>query len=167
MKLNLVKMLMNLRKHWGIEDFKDAYSDEWIKIPTKLGDCFNMMEEYLTATYDISYLEEVIKDELTTFNDSYNAKVQEIVEEQEAKLVPMYIEYIKNKVDSLVGVTFSTGHLDDLYQIDKVVDDEIDGLTLIVFFTWEGEGGEKNGLGIDELGFDQLQEIFDEISSDK
>ena len=163
MKLNLVKMLMNLRKHWGIEDFKDSYSDEWIKIPTKLGDCFNMMEEYITATYDISYLEEVVQDELTTFKDRYNTKVQEIVNEQEEKLKPLYIEYLNNNLSKLKGVQFSTGNIDDMFEIKRY--DEEDKC-LIVYQTWDDESTEE-GVGIEELSFNQLQEIFDTLTSSK
>ena len=154
-KLDLVKTLISLRKHWDIQDFKDAYSDEWKNIPTKIGDCFEMMEEYLNATYDISYLEEVIKDELTDFKDRYNAKIQIILDEQDAKLTPLYREYIQRNKHKLKGVQFTTGEGDDMYEIISVEED-----ALILVQTWE-EGEEVE---IEDLSFNQLQEIYDNLT---
>jgi len=162
--LDLIKVLLNLRKDWTITDYTEAYADVWTEIPTDVEKCHEAMDEYIRHTYEPALIVECIENELEESHNKYKAKVQSIMDESEEKLKPIYIEYIKNKVDSLVGVTFSTGHLDDMHQIDEVVDDEVDGLTLIVFYTWEGESGDKNGIGLEELGCDQLQEIFDDIT---
>ena len=160
-KSNLVQALMNLRKHWSIEDFKDAYADEWINIPTKVGDCFSSMEEYLTATYDISYLKEVIENQLTTLRERYESKVKSVIEEQETKLSPLYIEYIKNNFSKITGVQFQTGNIDDMFEIKRYdKEDEC----LIVYQTWDSET-EEEGIGVDELNFTQLQEIYDTLST--
>ena len=161
-KLDLVAMLMNIRKDWTLVDYNEAYGDEWTKVPSNVKDCQEMMEEYISATYDIKYITECIQNEIAQIQNIYDAKIKIINEASEEKLAPMYRDYLESKKETLVGITFSTGNIDDMYEVKEVVEDN--GTTLIVFQTWEGEDGETDGIGIDELNFGQLQEMFDEIS---
>ena len=62
-KGKLTNKLMVLREDWTLEDFKEAYADEWEEMPTNLADCFAQMEEWIFHTYDLKYLKEVIEDE--------------------------------------------------------------------------------------------------------
>ena len=60
---NLVSELMTIRKDWKIQDFKDAYEDEWDEFPDILKKCQDRMEEYIHHTYDTDYIQECINDE--------------------------------------------------------------------------------------------------------
>ena len=61
--IELVNKLMQLRESWTIQDFKDAYEDQWDKIPNSLEECREKMEEFITLTYDESYIIECIESE--------------------------------------------------------------------------------------------------------
>jgi len=61
---NKVSELMTIRKDWTIQDFKDAYSDEWEQIPNTLEECHGQMEEYVYHTYSTEYIQECIDDEM-------------------------------------------------------------------------------------------------------
>jgi hypothetical protein len=64
MREDLINSLMDLRrKRWVKKDFIEAYSDEWDEIPEDLSECFEMMEEYISDTYDDELIEECIQDE--------------------------------------------------------------------------------------------------------
>jgi hypothetical protein len=63
MKNKLVSELMSIRKDWTIQDFKDAYEDEWDFIPNTLEECHKKMEEYVYHTYDSDYIQECIDNE--------------------------------------------------------------------------------------------------------
>ena len=61
---NLVSKLMEIRKGWTMQDFKDAYGDgEWFEIPETLEECREQMEDYIHNTYDTDYIKECIEDE--------------------------------------------------------------------------------------------------------
>jgi hypothetical protein len=62
-KVDLVNKLMSTRKDWTIQDFKDAYEDEWDEIPSTLKECHEKMEEYINNTYEYSYIQECIDNE--------------------------------------------------------------------------------------------------------
>ena len=52
---NTVSKLMSLRENWDLQDFKDAYEDEWDEMPDNVEECREMMEEYIEHTYDEEY----------------------------------------------------------------------------------------------------------------
>ena len=62
-KLELAEKLVELRANWTIEDYKEAYVDEWESIPESLGECKEKMEEYIHHTYEESYIEECVENE--------------------------------------------------------------------------------------------------------
>ena len=53
---DLVSELMTIRKDWKIQDFKDAYEDEWDEFPDTIKECHDRMEEYIHHTYDTDYI---------------------------------------------------------------------------------------------------------------
>jgi len=50
-KITWIELLCDLRKNWTLQDFQDAYVDEWETMPTNLKDCHETMEEYIYYTY--------------------------------------------------------------------------------------------------------------------
>lgn len=61
-KKDLVSKLMEIRKDWQIEDFKEAYSDEWDSISSNLKTNFERMEFYIANSYDEDYIKELIEE---------------------------------------------------------------------------------------------------------
>ena len=59
----LVAKLMQLRESWTLQDFKDAYEDQWDEVPNSLEECREIMENYISLTYDESYIKECIESE--------------------------------------------------------------------------------------------------------
>jgi len=59
----MIDQLLKIRKDWTIQDFKDAYADEWDEIPETLKECHERMEEYIHHTYDEDYIQECIENE--------------------------------------------------------------------------------------------------------
>jgi len=59
----LVEELMQVRKDWTMQDFEDAYDDEWTDFPETVEACRERMEEYITQTYDNTLIAECIQDE--------------------------------------------------------------------------------------------------------
>ena len=59
----LVNRLMQLRESWTLQDYKEAYEDQWDEIPNSLEECRHRMEEFITHTYDESYIKECIENE--------------------------------------------------------------------------------------------------------
>jgi hypothetical protein len=95
--------------------------------------------------------------------DIYNKERQDIIDREKAELVRPLILSIKSQRDRLPGIQFSTGNLDDMYQIKEVEDEE----TLVLFQTWEGESAEGEEMEITELSFDQMKEIFLELDRNR
>ncbi len=93
--------------------------------------------------------------------DVYNKEQQALVEKEMADLMPHLKTHILKGKDNLKGIKFSTGELDDQYEIK-----EIEEYTLIVFQTWQGDiPGEEEEIEISELSYDQLKEIFFELDN--
>lgn len=63
MKKDLVNQIMNIRSNWTLQDFAEAYQDEWDTLPTNLEECQEKMESYIFHTYDTSYIQELIENE--------------------------------------------------------------------------------------------------------
>lgn len=59
----LVAKLMQLRESWTLQDFKDAYEDQWDEVPNSLEECREIMENYISLTYDENYIKECIESE--------------------------------------------------------------------------------------------------------
>mgnify|MGYP003145692193 CR=1 FL=1 len=64
-RTQFVETLCKLRKNWTLQDFQDAYSDEWETMPTNLKDCHEKMEEYIYYTYT----DELMVDCIASEND--------------------------------------------------------------------------------------------------
>jgi hypothetical protein len=88
----------------------------------------------------------------------YNQEMQDVIDREKAELVSPLIFLIKSKKDKLPGIQFSTGNLDDQYEVKRVEDDE----TLVLFQTWNSSTNEEEfeEMEITELSFDQMKEIF-------
>ena len=84
--------------------------------------------------------------------NEFNAKLSKIELEKETVMKPLYIEYINNNKDKLIGVRFPTGNIDDEYEVKEVEDD-----TLILTQTWDGVDTED--IEIEELDISQLEII--------
>ena len=107
----------------------------------------------------MSYTKEQIQQAL----DVYNAEIQAIVDKQKEELKPELITNLTLRKKELPGVQFSTGNIDDMYEIKKAEADEGGVEGLVVFQTWNNEN-EEEFLYTDELSFDQLEEIFNAIT---
>ncbi len=59
----LIKQLMEIRSNWTLQDFIDAYEDEWDEIPKTIEECKTDMEDHISYTYDTSLIKECIHDE--------------------------------------------------------------------------------------------------------
>ncbi len=103
----------------------------------------------------MSYTQEQIQKAL----DVYNAEIEAIIDKQKEVLKPELITNITLRKDELPGVQFSTGNIDDMYEIKKAEADEGGVEGLVVFQTWDNEN-EEEFVYTDELSFDQLKEIF-------
>ena len=44
---DLVKKLIELREDWELEDYKEAYSDQWDEMPLSIKECKEKMEEFI------------------------------------------------------------------------------------------------------------------------
>jgi hypothetical protein len=58
-----IGVVMDIRKDWIIQDFTDAYADEWDEVPASIKECMEMMEEHIHHKYEDDYLKEVIDNE--------------------------------------------------------------------------------------------------------
>ncbi len=96
--------------------------------------------------------------------DVYNKEQQALVDKQQKELKPELISNITSKKNKLPGVRFSTGNIDDMYEIKKTEDDEEGVEGLVVYQTW-GNENEEEFVYTDELSFDQLKEIFFELEN--
>lgn len=104
------------------------------------------------------------KEEIQQALDIHNAEVQAKVEAMKKEVMPELITNLTSRKDELPGVQFSTGNIDDMYEIKKAEADEGGVEGLVVFQTWNNEN-EEEFLYTDELSFDQLEEIFNEITN--
>jgi len=63
-KLALVEQLMEIREDWTVQDYLEAYEDEWEDIQDMSVDRLaERMEEDLTNKYETSYIAILIRDE--------------------------------------------------------------------------------------------------------
>lgn len=99
----------------------------------------------------MKYSEEQIEKALAI----YNEELQDVITREKEELLPQLILSIKGRRDKLPGVQFSTGNIDDQYEIKSVEEDD----NLILFQTWDDESNEE-GIYLVELSYDQLKEIF-------
>ena len=103
------------------------------------------------------------KEQIQQALNIHNAEVQVKVDAMKKEVMPQLIENLTSRKKELPGVQFSTGNIDDMYEIKKLEADE-DGIEgMVVFQTWDNEN-EEDFLYIDELSFDQLEEIFNAIT---
>ena len=88
----------------------------------------------------------------------FDEKINNLQNEKEKYLSLKYIQLIKENKNSLIGVEFSTGQIDDMYQVKS-----IEGDSLILFQTWDYENGDLDEILIDELSFNQMEEIIEQL----
>ena len=56
--------LVELRKDWTLQDYVEAYEDEWVdEMPNNVEECRKKMLSYIENTYDEEYIEECIENE--------------------------------------------------------------------------------------------------------
>jgi hypothetical protein len=48
---NIDKLVSHRSKTWKIQDYVDAYEDEWEEVPTSLDKCLAVMRDYIYHTY--------------------------------------------------------------------------------------------------------------------
>jgi len=102
----------------------------------------------------MNYSEEQIEKALAI----YNEEMQDVIVREKEELLSHIIASIKRQKDKLSGVQFSTGNIDDMYEVKRVEDDS----NLILFQTWDDESNEEE-MDIVELSFDQMKEVFYEL----
>mgnify|MGYP000944813255 FL=1 len=85
--------------------------------------------------------------------NEFNSQIIKIEKEKEKVLRPMYIEYMRENKDNLVGQVFSTGNLDDEYKIT-----DVNGDTFLVFQTWDEEMTDE--IENCDMEFSQLEELY-------
>lgn len=59
--------LMSLRRRWILEDYQEAYDDEWDEIPADTDECWNQMQAHIAQTYDEDLIQECFQNELETY----------------------------------------------------------------------------------------------------
>ena len=60
---NLIAKLMHLRLDWVVQSYINAYADEWDNVPNDVIECRQLMEEYISHTYDTNLIIELIENE--------------------------------------------------------------------------------------------------------
>lgn len=107
----------------------------------------------------MKYSEEQIEKALAI----YNEELQDVILREKEELLPQLILSIKGRRDKLPGVQFSTGNIDDMYEVKRVEGDE----TLVLFQTWNSPTNEEEfeEMDIVDLSYDQLKEIFYALES--
>ena len=99
--------------------------------------------------------------EIATALQVYNQEIEDVIKKEKDILLPHIVESIKRQKDKLPGVQFSTGNIDDMYEIERVEDD-----TLVLFQTWDFPAEEEfEEMEITELSFEQMKEVFYELEN--
>lgn len=61
-----IDQLMSLRRRWKLEDYQEAYGDEWDEIPQTPEECWEEMQGYIAQTYDEDLILDCLEDEWGT-----------------------------------------------------------------------------------------------------